>query len=146
MRRIAISLSAVSMALAIGFLLANRFLIKHSDPNLAELGLSSDPQQIAAPEDPEPASSTDAGHSADHSSDLFETINGKIPQLEPNLLPASFVDTAGITGLDGSAYRWMPLCGEAAGSGPGKIRSSDHMPRCDDSSLNSLLQNKAKTR
>ena len=150
MRRIAISLSAVGIALAVGFLIAKHFLLQHSDLNLAELGLSSDPQQIMAPEEPEPASATDSG-SANPSIDLLQTTwlqNGDKPsaQLEPGLLPASFVDTAGIAALDSTPYRWMPLCGEPTGSEPDKIRSSDHMPRCDDSSLKSLLQNKARSR
>lgn len=143
MRRIAISLPAVGIALAVGFLIAKHMFSPHSNLNLAELGLSSDPQQIVAPDDPEPVAATDSGPSA---SDFMETINGKVPQLEPNLLPASFVETAGVAALDGAAYRWMPLCGEQTGSDRSKFRAPDHMPRCDDSSLKTLIQNNAKSR
>ena len=133
MRRIAISLSAVGIALAASLFLAKYLLIKPSDPNLAELGLSSDPQQITAPDDPEPAPATDIGLPANPSIGLLQTTlfqTGEKPpaQLEPGLLPASFIDTAGIAALDSTAYRWMPLCGESAESDPGMNRSSD-LPR-----------------
>ncbi len=140
MRWIAASLLAVSMALAMGFLLANRFLVKHSDPNLAELGLSSDPAQVAAPDEPEPAASLPSG-------DVRPAVLFTPPaKLDPNLVPATYMDTAGAANLDNTAYRWMPLCRDGAVTDPGNNRSSDHMPRCDDSSLKSLLQNKANSR
>lgn len=144
MRWIACCLLAGVVGLAISTMLVKHFASKPSDPNLAEIGISTNLEELAAPAEPE-ASSNLMPVPSSLSSSLqatrlpnFETRAGSAfasPLIDSELKPASFIDPQAAH-LDNSAYQWMPLCRDTDGTisrGRHALESTNAlMPRCDD--------------
>lgn len=138
MRWIAACMLAFVVGLGVCVLLIKHFASKPSDPNLAELGIITSVEEIAAPAEPEEIR------------DFCSRINAPIPDLEgfasgltntpvdSEVKPASFIDPNAAAQLDSSAYRWMPLCRDSEPVGldgrvvRGKLSDSELMPRCKD--------------
>jgi hypothetical protein len=134
MRRIASSLLVVGVALALGLVvLVKQFVAKPADANLAEIGLSNDPDQLAAPAEPAPLTEPSRVAAPEVINLLATPMNTAGKQSaglsDSSLLPASFIDTAGAAALDNSAYRWMPLCREPAPTDKKTNGLPDRMPR-----------------
>jgi hypothetical protein len=149
MRWIACCLLVAVVGLGFSTLLVKQFASKPSDPNLAELGLASNLDELAAPDEPEPGSPpsalpnlvSTAGVDIENAKADLPTSSGGIspkPPIDPDLKPASYIDTDAANELDKSTPRWMPLCRDLdSGSTliPYAHEAScavDRMPRCDE--------------
>ena len=146
MRWIACCALTAVVGLGLSMTLIRHFASKPTDPNLAELGLSANLDQLTAPEEPEavPAMVQSGCMTLlpPQEIDLLANPSTKPmepsePRAEPHFLSVAFIDNAGVVALDDSARRWMPLCQE-----PEHQRSSttdkhpsldaDRMPLCDE--------------
>jgi hypothetical protein len=153
MRWIACCLMAVCFGLGVSALLLKHFASRPSDPNLTELGLTGNLDQLAAPGEPQPAAQSGANSSPTQAN--TEVINLFARPLNPanrppaastdqELLPSAYFDSAGAVELENHAYQWMPLCRELA-DGPTQtssrqdaVQAQERMPRCDEPSLRQM--------
>ncbi len=146
MRWIACCVLVAGIGLAVSMTLIHKFGSKPTNPNLAEIGLSENLDQLAAPAEPEPVPSAVQSASAallpPEPIDVLASSRADIPRLtevrvEPSLMPVSYIDKAGTQALDDTAHRYMPRCEHlelkslAAGP-PDATPQTDHMPACDE--------------
>jgi hypothetical protein len=142
MRWIAGCLLAGVVALGGTTLLVKHFSSKPSDPNLAELGISSSVEELVAPSEPEATTEPRSSPLVAGQVHFSETIQAEVrslsnPPIDQDVKPASFIDLSAAAQLDDSAYRWMPLCRDDETiqrdrASKGTLFSSELMPRCDD--------------
>jgi hypothetical protein len=138
MRWIAYFLCAAGLLVAVTLPILHHLSGNASDPGLAELGISDDLEQLAAPEDPEPAATS--GVSPTGSVLVSETPTlpmGNAPAPNP---PSGLSPVAGSRNLtpDRDAYRLMPPCQDSDASRTLAFtaraeQATDRMPRCDES-------------
>jgi hypothetical protein len=130
--------------LGISTMLVKHFASKPSDPNLAEIGISSNLEELAAPAEPEASGNPNSVPESLAGSfkgtrirnlEMGEGSAVSSPLIDSELKPASFIDPQAAH-LDNSAYQWMPLCRDTDGAvsrGRHALESTnDLMPRCDD--------------
>jgi hypothetical protein len=160
MRRIACCVLAAGIGLGLSMMLIRHFASKPSDPNLAELGLSDNLDLLSAPDEPEPIPATTLSAGAmllpPQEPDTRPSPSASLPkltetQVEPMLLPVTFLDAAGTQALDDTAHRWMPRCQEPEGkSAPvnrtNASRQADRMPSCEELVKPSALRSADKSR
>lgn len=140
---------ACCLLVGVAGLVASTMLVKHfaskpSDPNLAEIGISTNLEDLAAPAEPE--ASGNLNSVPESLSDSFQATRIRnvemregsavsSPMVDSELKPASFIDPQAAH-LDNSAYQWMPLCRDSDGTisrGRHALESTNPlMPRCDD--------------
>ena len=141
-------------------MLIGHFGSKPSNPNLVELGLANDLDELAAPGDPEPAVQkapiASQGEPTSETIDLFampmNPAGGQpTAKIDSDIKPTSYLDTAGVIELDNPAHQWMPFCHEAE-SGPIGSLAQDHestpdrMPRCEGTLSSRLLESPKRPR
>jgi hypothetical protein len=146
MRWIACCVLAAGIGLGLSMMLIRHFASQPSDPNLAELGLSDNLDLLTAPDEPEPippaVESAMATLLPPQELETRPSPSASLPkltetQVEPMLLPVTFLDSAGTQALDDTAHRWMPRCQEPEGkSAPvnktNAGRQADRMPSCEE--------------
>ncbi len=146
MRWIACCLLTGAVGLGISAVLVKHFASKPSDPNLAQLGLDNDLDELAAPDDPEPVTESNplvfTAPLTDWRPMPPPSLDQKPPKpsVDQGLKQASYIDSAGAIELENITHQWMPLCPEPgselarAGLDHGATSVSDRMPRCDEPS------------
>jgi hypothetical protein len=119
-------------------LLVKNYASQPSDPNLAEMGISTTVEDLVAPKEPEAIS--DFCSRVNAGGPEVENFGSGLtnPPVDSEVKPASFIDPNAAAHLDNTSYRWMPLCRDSEPAGlegrtlRGKLSGSELMPRCDD--------------
>jgi hypothetical protein len=158
MRWIACCLLAGAVGLGISGMLVKHFGSKPSDPNLAQLGLDNNPEELVAPGEPEPV---DPPMPAPFIAPMgayrpmtVPSLDQELPKpsFDQGLKQASYIDSAGAIELENITRQWMPLCpepgSELARAGSDQRSSSvlDRMPRCDEPTSLQLPSGEEKPR